>query len=219
VRIGKASRDRATSRRRRLIVVGAFAIVLCFSLSSCGGDSTTKPQAYSVLTASELEKFPAGSAEDAFLGFWSALQFQAWADVASYYAPSFRDFIGIASLIEAKKINGSAYPLLKPVILGTNETENDTRTIDYSLYLPDGTLELASTTWREVDGNWQMIYDSRLDPELNQLAHNRVEISETGTTASSAAELPSVAATRAGNRAARLQAEFLEQELKREGEP
>jgi hypothetical protein len=82
--------------------------------------------------------------------------------------------------------------------------------------MQDGTKELASTTWREVDGNWQLIYDSRLDGELNQFARNKVSIEETGALPTDSSVTPSTRATRNGNKAAGLQAEFLEGELKTE---
>jgi hypothetical protein len=188
-------------------------LLATLALAGCGEDSETDSVAPSNLIApTEISKYPEGSAERSFLNFWSDLQYQSWADAAAFYTSEFRDFIGTASLIGAKKVDASVFPVTKPELVRVRRHGADT-TVSYSLVLPDGTTELGSTTWRRIDGSWQMIYDSRLDAQLNQAARNRVEIAEAGSVAANASEAPSPAVSRAGNRAARLQSEFLEQEL------
>ncbi len=177
-------------------------------------ESTPPAEARNLLTTKEIQKYPEGSASRAFLSFWSDLQYQSWAEVASYYSPPFREFLGTAKIVGAKKVDASTFPLTKPAIVGTTE-DGDVTTIRYSTMLPEGTKELGSTSWRKEDGNWQMIYDSRLDPELNQFARNQVEIEENGAVSSDASELPSPAAAQAGVEASHLQAEFLEQALRK----
>lgn len=147
------------------------------------------------------------------MSFWSDLQYQSWAEAVTYYSPAFREFLGTAKLIGAKKVGASLFPLTKPVVVSATEDGGDT-TIHYSLVLPEGTKELGSTTWRKEGGNWAMIYDSQLDPELNQYARNQVEIEENGAVSTDPTEAPSAAASRAGVEASHLQAEFLEMELK-----
>jgi hypothetical protein len=189
------------------------ASILAVTISSCG---SSEPEAAlapnNVLSASELSRDPQGSVDRAFDEYWSALQFRSWADAAAYYTPDFRDFVGTAAVIAAKKLEASSYPLLKPSVVRLKESPGEA-TVYYTLRLADGTKELQSITWRESDGNWQIVYDSRLDGELSQSAQNKVEIETTGVLASDPSEI-SQKARLAGDRASRLQARFLEQELK-----
>ncbi len=184
-------------------------------VSACGSSPAQSSQASSpsnLLKASELKKYPAGSVERSFLEYWSALQFQSWGDAAAYFDPTFRDFVGTTSIIAAKKLDASVFPLTKPQIVRVKRGDTET-TIYYSLRRTDGTNELASISWRRVGGNWLIVYDSRLDPELNQLARDQVELEKNGATASDPSQPPPPAAVRAGERAAQTQARFLQQEL------
>ena len=117
--------------------------------------------------------------QHAFLNFWSDLQFCSWADAAAYYSPAFRNFVGTAKIIGGKKLNSSSYPLLKPEIVRVTHSPGET-TVYYTLRLQDGTKEQDSVTWRHEGGNWQIVYDSRLDAEMAQLEQNRVEIEKNG---------------------------------------
>jgi hypothetical protein len=166
-----------------------------------------------LLESSDFSRYPQGSTERAFLEYWSDLQFRSWADVAAYYDPRFRDFVGTVSLIGAKKLNGSTYPLLKPEIARVN-ADGDETTVYYTLRLADGSKELDSITWRKDSANWQIIYDSRLDEELAQLAQNKAEIDRGGQLPTDPNQPPSAQAVRAGNAAAQLQARFLQEKLK-----
>jgi hypothetical protein len=191
------------------------ALALALTFAACG-DSSDPPAATAdapnnVITQAEADRHPRGSIERAFLEYWSALQYQSWAEVASYYDPAFRDFIGTAMIIGAKKINGSTYPQLKPALVEARPHPAFT-TLDYSVQFLDGTRELASTSWRRSEGSWQMVYDSRLDEEMRQLAENRVEIAQNGTLPTDPAEV-SPDATRAGAAAAQAQARFLQREF------
>ncbi len=191
------------------------ALMFAVAVSACGS-SDSQPEISSapdnLLKPAQISEYPQGSVEQAFLEFWSSLQFQSWAEAASYYHPEFRDFVGTASVIGAKKLNGSTYPLLKPVIARVGEHDGET-TIFYALRLPDGSKELNSITWRRNDGSWQIIYDSRLDPELHQFAQNQVELEENGSLSTDPSEGPSAQAAKAGINAANLQAEFRAREL------
>jgi hypothetical protein len=190
------------------------ASLLILAISGCGSSSdeprgTIAPD--NLVSRSEADEHPTGGVEAAFLEYWSDLQFQSWAEVASYYDPSFRDFVGTASIMAGKKINASSYPQLKPSIVGVTRGR-DLTTIKYTLQFIDGTKELASMSWRKVGGNWQIVYDSRLDAELSQVAENNVEIDQNGVLPTEADPI-SPDATRAGSVAAQSQARFLEQEL------
>lgn len=188
----------------------AWVVILGFS--SCG-DSASEPQRPpdNLVSQSEVQRQPPGSVQQTFLEFWSDLQYQAWAEVAAYYEPDFRQAVGTAAIIGGKKINAPSYPQLKPEIVRVRD-RGDFATINYSLRFIDGSKELASVTWRKLDGNWQIVYDSRLDPELRQYAENRVEIEENGVLPTDFADA-SPAARRAGEAAARRQAQFAEQAL------
>jgi hypothetical protein len=187
--------------------------VLALSLAACGDSSdppaSTADAPDNVISQSEADRHPAGSVERAFLEYWSALQYQSWAEVASYYDPAFRNFVGTAAIVGAKKINGSSYPQLKPEIARVLP-HSGFLTLTYSLQFLDGTRELASTTWTKAGGSWQLVYDSRLDAELSQFAENRVEIAQNGVLPTDPTEV-SPDATRAGAAAAQEQARFLQQ--------
>ena len=164
----------------------------------------------SLLSEAELSKYPEGSVEQAFFEYWSNLQYQSWADVAAYYDPRFRDYIGTSKVIGAKKLGASSYPLLKPKVVRVSSAHGTT-TIYYTLVLPEGTKELGSITWRKDGGNWEIIYDSRLDAELSQAASALAE-AKTGSIPTEATPA-SPEALRAGKEAEQLQAQFLQEEL------
>jgi hypothetical protein len=199
---------------RRTSILALVGLALVLGVAACGGgasESTASLPPSNLLRPSEISHYPAGSVQRSFLQFWSDLQFRSWADAVAFYDPRFRKFVGTATVISAKKANASAYPLLKPQIVrvGTNPTDT---TIFYTVRLAEGTKELASTTWLKEGGNWEMIYDSRLDAELGQLARDRTEIERTGSPPS-ATKQPSPRAARVANEAEQLQARFLQQEL------
>lgn len=211
VRIGGefTSRLRLPGLRLGALVVAAAVII---SVSACGnaaeGPSPSDAPS-NLVSRSEVDRAKGGSVEQALLEYWSALQYQAWAEVASYYDKSLRGLIGTASIIGAKKLNAPSYPLLKPSIVEVT-SRDDLSTIKYSLRLADGTRELSSVTWREVDGSWQIVYDSRLDTELTQFEENQVEISRTGVLPTEISEI-SPDAVRAGGKGAQKQARFLQE--------
>ena len=148
-----------------------------------------------------------------FLEYWSNLQFQSWADVAAYYDPRFRKFVGTVPLINAKKEAASIYPFAEA---GNRQIQSNqgVSTVYFTVRLEDGTKELASTTWRKVGGNWQIVYDSRLDAELTQLAQEKAQLAESGAGTTEPSSQPlSQKAVRAGKAAGQVQSRFLEQEL------
>jgi hypothetical protein len=85
--------------------------------------------------------------------------------------------------------------------------------------MEEGTTELASTSWRRNDGNWELIFDSRLDGELSASAQERVTLAEEDEDGLATELPPSAKALRAGRAASRLQAEFLQDVLNDGGEP
>jgi hypothetical protein len=212
VRIGRGFRNvsRSTLFKATFPLFAIWVVIL--GVTSCGDSSRdTARVPNNLVSHSEADKQPTGSVEHAFLEYWSDLQYQSWAEAAAYYAPAFRDFVGTAAIIGGKKINASSYPLLKPVIVRVGGG-GDLVTINYSLRFIDGAKELASVTWVELGGSWQLVYDSRLDAELRQYAENRVEIEESGTLPTDPADA-SPPAARAGTAAAQAQARFVQQML------
>lgn len=212
MRIGRGLRSvsRSTLFKAALPLFAAWVVIL--GISSCGDSSPETERVPDNLVAqSEVDQQPTGSVEQAFLEYWSDLQYQSWAEVAAYYEPDFRAVVGTAAIIGGKKVNAPSYPLLKPELVRVRD-RGDFATINYSLRFIDGSKELASVTWRKLDGSWQIVYDSRLDAELKQYAENRVEVEENGVLPTDPADA-SPAARRAGEAAARRQAQFAEQAL------
>jgi hypothetical protein len=191
------------------------ALAVAATVSACGtsasGPSTTLAPS-NLVDHAELVKYPDGSVDRTFLEYWSNLQFHSWADVAAYYDPSFRDFIGTTKVINAKKVGATFYPFLKPEIIRVSSSRGVT-TVYYSVRLEDGSKELASISWRKVGGNWQIVYDSRLDAELGQLAQEKTQLTEPGTGTAESTQPVSKEALRASKEAAQLQSQFLEHEL------
>lgn len=188
------------------------AWVVILGISSCGDSSPdTERVPDNLVSQAEVDRQPDRSVQQTFLEYWSDLQYQSWAEVAAYYEPDFRDVVGTAAIIGAKKVNAPSYPLLKPDLVRVRERD-DVTTINYSLRFIDGSKELASVTWRKLDGAWQLVYDSRLDAELKQYAENRVEVEENGVLPTDPAAV-SPEARQAGEAAARKQAQFAEQAL------
>ncbi len=213
--MGGASWTRLFAARRGAAFACLATLAVLFTFSSCGtkdSNQTSSLAPSNVLQPSDFSRYPEASAERAFIEYWSDLQYRSWANMAAYYHPRFRDFVGTDAVIGAKKLNASIYPLLKPAIVRVDADGEDT-TVYYTLRLTTGSKELNSITLRRDDGNWQIIYDSRLDEELAQLAQNRAEIKEEGALRTDASTPPSAQAVRAAQSAAQLQARFLDEEL------
>jgi hypothetical protein len=203
--------SRATSLRRWVAAFGA-GLILAFASSSSGSSAGPTVAPDNVVKGSDFSRYKPASVGRAFLQYWSSLQFQSWPDVVAFYDPRLRDFIGTGSLIGAKKLDATLFPQLKPgIVRVSSKAGNDT--LHFTLRLSDGTKEFDSTTWRRAGGNWQIIYDSRLDDELRTLFQQRVE--QQKNPAATASTPPSQAALRAGNNAAQLQTQFLRQQFKR----
>lgn len=195
-------------------------VTLALVLPACGSSEegpAANVRQNSLVEQASVARYPQGSVERTFLEYWSSLQFNSWADVAAYYDPAFRDFIGTATLIAAKKTGASVYPYLRPEVK-ESKTQDGQTTVYYTLSMEDGTTELASTSWRKNDGNWELIFDSRLDGELSALAQERVALTEKSGEGLATELPPSRKALRAGKIASHRQAKFLEDALKDGGE-
>jgi hypothetical protein len=197
-------------------VVAVFALI-ALTLSACGSSSdepTAKVAPDNLISRAEVEQQPAESAQRAFLEFWGALQFQSWAEMVAYYSPAFRESVGSSAIIAGKKVNASAYPLLKPKIVNV-KSKNGLETIKYTVQFIDGSQELASISWRKRLGNWEIVFDSRLEPELTQAAENEAELETSGALPTDLSAI-SPEAAKAGGKAGHAQPDAIEAEL--EGE-
>jgi hypothetical protein len=213
VRTGGAFTGRSRPAILRLQALLGAALV-SFALGACGNASdppSGNEAPNNLITRAEVDKAGKGSVDQAFLEYWSALQFQAWPEAASYFAPGFRKLIGSAAIIGAKRLNGANYPNLKPKIVGIT-SHDDLTTLRYYVWLSEGTKELGAATWRKVGGNWQMIDESRLNAELNQFGVNEVEIKRTGVLPTDVSEI-SPEAAQAGYELSQRQAEYAAQQL------
>lgn len=211
MRIGGAFRGNSRPTALRGAGALAAALLIAFGASACGNSaegptSSTPPD--NIVSRTEVDGYADGSVKHAFLEYWSSLQFQAWAEAASFYDSSFREEVGTAAIVGAKKVNAPSYPNLKPAIVEVTR-QGDLTTIRYTLRLSDGTMERASVAWVKPGGSWQIVFDSRLDAELNQFAENQVEIDQNGALPTSVDQI-SPAARRAGNAASQRQAVFLQ---------
>lgn len=215
MRAGGASWKSSRSALRRAALASLAALVVAATVSACGTSGSDSPSTLApnnTIDHAELMRYPDGSVDRTFLEYWSNLQFHSWADVAAYYTPSFRDFVGTANVINAKKADASSYPVLKPELVRTSSGQGVT-TVYYTVTMEDGTKELASTTWRKVGGNWQIVYDSRMDAELGQLAQEKVQLAEAGPSTANTEQPISTKALQASRAASQVQARFLQQEL------
>lgn len=201
----------------RVALVIAVGVLSALGLSACGNSAAAPTPATppnNLITQAEVAKQPEESVQRAFLQYWSALQFQSWAEAVAFYAPAMRESVGTADIIGGKKVNAPSYPELKPEIISTRNSRGTT-TIKYTLQFIDGTRELASISWRQEDGNWFIVFDSRLEAELRQYAENSTELEETGALPTEASAA-SPAAGKAGAEAARAQPESVQAEFERE---
>ena len=106
---GADSSGRSRLVARRAIQAALAALITVLALSACGSSEASKPTSSSgsepgnLITAAELKKFPERTVQQAFLNFWSDLQFRAWPMRRLTSNRRFRRFVGTASVIGAKR--------------------------------------------------------------------------------------------------------------------
>jgi hypothetical protein len=200
--------------RSRVRVVALVAGALW--LPGCGGSAddearevrTTsviadaKPVKASLLTPSDVQSAPRGSAKRAFLQYWSNLQFQAWMAAAQAYEPGLRRFIGQDVLIRALANQTAVYGSSRPQIVSASRS-GDRTLIRYFRVGEKGKLPSSSSWTVDSAGTWHIAYDSLLDQALADLRQLEVQ-----QATAPLAQKPVPAAIRAANRARKLQSEY-----------
>jgi hypothetical protein len=199
-----------TSRNASILLVTALAVAGCASngSKSVSSQSIAAPPAR-LLTSTDIKKGPAGSPERAFLRHWSYLQYLSWSAAVSDYEPALARSIGVTRLVEALKTQATYFPTAKPLFRGTVRV-GDEFVVRYSIPDGSGHLTPTSVSWRRVNGEWKIHYDTQLDGMLQTAAQLRVQ-NEIDPNASR----PSKKAIQAGVEAARLQSQYLQATYRR----
>lgn len=202
-------------------LLGGLALVASvLVLGACGGsadDEARQVQTTSVIakndpvrefmvTEAEIDKAPRGSVERAFLQYWSDLQFQAWAVAARTYEPGLRRFLGVDILIRALSNQGPTYLSTRPDIVSA-KTSGDRAVIRYFRIGNRGATPTSISWIRGDSGRWLITYDALLDQAL---ADSRQL--ETQQAIDPVSQKPIPAAVRAGNKARKLQSQYVAQQ-------
>ncbi len=199
---------------RRRNIAGTVA-VCALLLVGCGGDSDggvtqrsiaekVQPPANALIAEADVTSADSGSAAQAFLAYWSSLQWQAWPESARFFSPAFQDYIGTGRIVEALKSQAAFFRSTKPEIK-QEYTRNGLRIVRYEFVDGQGRKTTSSTTWQRQNGSWLLVYDSYLDIALRGWAQAREQ-----QTTDPGARTPSAKALQAGIQASELQSAFLE---------
>jgi hypothetical protein len=202
----------------RLAAAALTASLLIVS-AACGRDSSgatttasiaeteqgppAPPPQETPVTAADIGKTRPGSAERAFLDYWSALQYSAWSAALAYYEPGLVRAIDPVRIVEALKGQASYFPTTKPKLRGKSRIGPQV-VVRYSVTDPSGRPALSSITWKRSGGKWRIHYQPFLDAMLRSAAQSRVQAQIDPN-----ATQPSEQAVRAGAAAAQLQSQYL----------
>lgn len=203
---------------RATVVVGLAGAAL--ATSGCGSDSPgdavieTKSIAdqaaqlgKGLVKAKEIEKFPVGSPERAFMAFWSAVQFSDQDAIINAYSPGIVAAVGRSELMDAARRVGTVYRTGTPVIQDKLQQSGAT-SIRYLAPSQEAAGKVAPNTisFKRFSGEWLIVYNSALDDELRLFRQADVQnsIDPTGRTGRD----KSIAA---GNAAARQQAKSFDE--------
>lgn len=194
-----------------LLAVGAL-------LGGCAGGSSAKPlaeesiatQARSLrehlVSTRTIEQAAARSPRRAFLDYWRSVQFADVDRAVDVYEPRLRGEIGTQLLALALRNASDVYRMQVPRIEETS-MRGDTGFVRYlATTQASGTKVVSlSTTWQRANGRWRIHYSSALDGELRIAAQTRVQMN-----IKPGSQRLDPRALRAGERAAALQARYLE---------
>lgn len=196
----------------------AVLIIIVAALSGCGGGSSAKPLAEeSIATQTRvlreqlvstglIASATAGSLRRAFLDYWRSVQFADTEAALGAYEPGARDEIGTQLLALAIRTASNTYRTQQPRIDEIRHSENEGVVRYFATTQASGTRVVPmSTAWRRLNGRWRIHYSSALDTELRIAAQTRAQLNfKPGS--------PEIdpRALRAGERAAALQAVYLE---------
>lgn len=197
-----------TSHTTLLLLGSAALFAGCSNGGSVSSESIAPPPPELLKTA-ELKKVPSGSAERAFLDFWSNVQYRAWSAALSQYEPSLATSVGVSNIVEALKTQSSYFQTVRPVLKGTVQV-GDEAIVRYAIPDTTGHLFGTSMSWRRTGDTWKIHYDPQLDGMLQTEETARVQSSINPNSAQ-----PSKQALRAGADAARLQSFYLQSQFGR----
>jgi hypothetical protein len=199
---------RRRPKRERAIVL--IALLTSAALSGCSGNDSGAVGSESIVTppdhlisSADVSKTPVGSAERAFLRYWSVLQYSAWTAAVSAFEPSLVRFIGAPQLVEALKTGSSYFRTVKPTLRGRVRA-GDEVIVRYRVENPAGSVVTSSISWRRTPRGWRIHYDPSLDGLLQASAQAQVQ-TDTDPTAAQ----PSKRALQAGLAASRVQSQYL----------
>lgn len=161
------------------------------------------PPAKALIEQADIERAAGASASEAFLRFWSSLQWQAWPEALSYYSPSLQAYVGAARIVEALKFQTTFFRASKPILRGESSRRGKT-SVRYEIVDAAGVSTLSSTTWRRENGEWVIVYDSNLDGALRGWAQSRSQ-----QTTDPRAKEPSAQGLEAGIKAGEAQSGYL----------
>jgi len=187
------------------------------AFAGCSGSDSDAVGSQSILSepdqlisSADIAKTPPGSAERAFLQYWSALQYSAWSAALSSLEPALKTAIGVPQLVEALKGGASYFRTVRPTLRGRVTVGNQV-IVRYRAENPAGSLVTTSVAWRRTAGGWRLHYDPSLDGLLQASAQAQMQADIDPT-----APRPSKRAVQAGLAASRVQSQYLgQQEIQR----
>jgi len=209
--------SRVRFTRPSLITAAAVAATAALAVG-CGSDvkqegqqlraqsllASSPPLARVVITDEAIARYPAGSVERAFFSYWQDLQFHAWRSALTWYDQKLVQLVTPQSMISSLEELASFYRAVKPLIYSVKSTAYGTVEVRYLGARPGGPVELETVEWRRARGTWQIESDSFLNEGLIAYAEQLEQES-----INPAAQVLSIQAVRAGQRASHLQAAFL----------
>jgi hypothetical protein len=198
---------------RRAPACGLILVASALLLSACGtsaDEEARRLRAASVIAKddpiqrfvvrrSAIGKARRGSAERAFLQYWSDLQFQAWPSAARMFEPGLRRLVGDDVLIRALANQAAAYRASRPDVVSAT-TRGDRALVRYLRIGIEGTAPASSSWRRYARGRWLISYDPLLDQALADLRQR-----ETQERIDPLAQRPVPEAIRAASEARRIQ--------------
>ena len=196
---------------------GAF-IVIIVALTGCGGGSSAKPLAEEsiatqtrvlrehLVSTDAIASTRADSLRRAFLDYWRSVQFADTEAALDAYEPALRSAVGTELLALAIRTASDTYRAQRPRVEEVRQRGDEGVVRYFGTTQASGTRVVPmSIVWRRQDGRWRIHYSSALDVELRIAAQTRAQLNfKPGS--------PEIdpRALRAGERAAALQAGYLE---------
>lgn len=204
-----------SSRLRTILLVLVLAVFVGCGQGTEGdrilsGDAASKPLAAEdrlierrLVGDGDTRQAPQGSAQRAFLEYWSAMSYEDWANAMRYFDVRLRRVLDANYLISALRIEGQNNLPVKPLIRSVSQTRGSV-SIRYMVRTGDGRLRATSSSWAQRDDVWYLVYSSTLDDSYGASVQQAVQSDLDPT-----AKTPSRRAVSAGIRARRTQAETL----------